>query len=146
MTIVVITMINRNVVVELMKSGNLAHDQVHGMLQPFGLTLQQFNVLRILRGRKGAASCLESITHHMIQRMSNTSRLVDRLIAKGLAHREICADNRRKVEIFITKKGLDLLKDIDPILDTTEEEITSSLSNQEMEHLLQLLTKLKSKN
>lgn len=138
-------MINREVVVELMKSGNLAYDQIHTTLQPFELTLQQFNVLRILRGRKGSASSLESITQHMIQRMSNTSRLVDRLIAKGLAHRETCVNNRRKVEIFITKKGLDLLRDIDPVLDTKEEEITSSLSNQEMEHLLQLLTKLKSK-
>ena len=138
-------MINREVVVGLMKSGNLAYDQIHTTLQPFELTLQQFNVLRILRGRKGSASSLESITQHMIQRMSNTSRLVDRLIAKGLAHRETCVNNRRKVEIFITKKGLDLLKDIDPVLDTKEEEITSSLSIQEMEHLLQLLTKLKSK-
>ncbi len=139
-------MINRDVVVELMRSGNLVHDQINSMLQSFGLTLQQFNVLRILRGRKGSASSLESITQHMIQRMSNTSRLVDRLIAKGLVQRETCFDNRRKVEIFITQKGLDILKDIDPFLDTKEEEITSSFSKQEMEHLLQLLTKLKSKN
>lgn len=137
---------SRDVVVGLMRSGNLAYDQIHSMLQPFGLTLQQFNVLRILRGRNGSAACLESVTNDMIQRMSNTSRLVDRLIEKGLARREICAQNRRKVDIFITPKGKTLLQDIDPVLDATEEEITSSLSKKEMEHLLLLLTKLKSKH
>jgi len=146
MTIVVITMKSREVVVELMRGGNLVYDQIHTMLQPFDLTMQQFNVLRILRGRNGSAACLESITQNMIQRMSNTSRLVDRLIEKGLVNRDICANNRRKVDIFITAKGLELLKKIDPVLDATEAKITSSLSKLEMEHLLQLLTKFKSKH
>ena len=137
---------SRDVVVGLMQSGNLAHNQIHTMLQPFGLTLQQFNVLRILRGRNGKAACLESVTNDMIQRMSNTSRLVDRLINKELVRREVCAENRRKVDIFITKKGLDLLDKIEPVLVAKEEEITSFLSHQEMEQLLLLLAKLKSEN
>ena len=137
-------MFSRDIVVGLMQSGNLAHGQINVMLQPFGLTLQQFNVLRILRGRNGKAACLESITTDMIQRMSNTSRLVDRLIAKGLVRRKVCAENRRKVDIFITEKGLDILVKIDPVLVTTENAITSSLSEKEMEQLLQLLTKIKS--
>lgn len=146
MTIFVITMKSRDVVVGLMQSGNLVHNQIHTMLQPFGLTLQQFNVLRILRGRNGKAACLESVTNDMIQRMSNTSRLVDRLINKELVRREVCAENRRKVDIFITKKGLDLLDKIEPVLVAKEEEITSFLSHQEMEQLLLLLAKLKSEN
>ncbi|MGB0275000.1 MAG: MarR family winged helix-turn-helix transcriptional regulator [Flavobacteriaceae bacterium] len=146
MTIFVITMKSRDVVVGLMQSGNLVHNQIHTMLQPFGLTLQQFNVLRILRGRNGKAACLESVTNDMIQRMSNTSRLVDRLINKELVRREVCAENRRKVDIFITKKGLDLLDKIEPVLVAKEEEITSFLSQQEMEQLLLLLAKLKSEN
>lgn len=137
---------SRDVVVGLMQSGNLVHNQIHTMLQPFGLTLQQFNVLRILRGRNGKAACLESVTNDMIQRMSNTSRLVDRLINKELVRREVCAENRRKVDIFITKKGLDLLDKIEPVLVAKEEEITSFLSQQEMEQLLLLLAKLKSEN
>lgn len=137
---------SRDVVVGLMQSGNLAYNQIHTMLQPFGLTLQQFNVLRILRGRNGKAACLESVTNDMIQRMSNTSRLVDRLINKGLVRREVCSENRRKVDIFITKKGLNLLHKIEPVLVSKEEEITSFLSQQEMEQLLMLIAKLKSEN
>ena len=80
----------------------------------------------------------------MNQRMSKTSRLVDRLIAKRLVRRKVCAENRRKVDIFINEKGLDILDKIDPVLVTTENAITSSLSEKEMEQLLQLLTKIKS--
>ncbi len=136
-------MIERDVIIGLMKSGNMAYDQINTMLQSYGLTLQQFNVLRILRGRNGSAACLESITNDMIQRMSNTSRLVDRLIVKALVKRKVCEKNRRKVDIFITNKGLKLLAEIDPILDAREVEITASLTLKEKEQLLQLLEKLK---
>ena len=61
-----------------------------------------------------------------------------------LVRRKVCAENRRKVDIFITEKGLDILDKIDPVLVTTENAITSSLSEKEMEQLLQLLTKIKS--
>ena len=136
-------MIERDVIIGLMQSGNMAYDQINTMLQSYGLTLQQFNVLRILRGRNGSAACLESITNDMIQRMSNTSRLVDRLIVKALVERKVCEKNRRKVDIFITNKGLKLLAEIDPILDAREVEITASLTSKEKEQLLQLLEKLK---
>lgn len=144
MTIVVCTMIERDVIIGLMQSGNMAHDQINTLLQSYGLTLQQFNVLRILRGRNGSAACLESITNDMIQRMSNTSRLVDRLMVKALVDRKVCEKNRRKVDIFITDKGLKLLAEIDPVLDAREIEITSCLTSQEKEQLFQLLEKLKS--
>lgn len=129
-----------------MRSGNVFSEHINTSLNPFGLTLQQFNVLRILRGRNGDAACLESITNDMIHRMSNTSRLVDKLIEKELVKRAVCKENRRKVDIFITKKGLDLLNEIEPTLDKSEKEITAALSNKEMEQLLQLITKIKSKN
>lgn len=139
-------MISREVVVEVMRSGNMFSEHINTSLNPFGLTLQQFNVLRILRGRNGDAACLESITNDMIHRMSNTSRLVDKLIEKGLVKRAVCKENRRKVDIFITKKGLDLLNEIEPTLDKSEKEITAALSKKEMEQLLQLITKIKPKN
>jgi len=137
-------MIERDVIIGLMQSGNMAHDQINTLLQSYGLTLQQFNVLRILRGRNGSAACLESITNDMIQRMSNTSRLVDRLMVKALVDRKVCEKNRRKVDIFITDKGLKLLAEIDLVLDARELEITSCLTSQEKEQLFQLLEKLKS--
>lgn len=138
-------MISRNVVVQMMKSGNVFAEHIGNTVQPFGLSLQQFNVLRILRGRKGIAASLESITDDMIHRMSNTSRIVDKLLEKEYVERVICPENRRKVNIFITKKGLRLLKKIDGIIDQTEEKLTASLSKKEMDQLLLLMNKLKIK-
>lgn len=138
-------MLNRNVVVQVMKGGNVFAEHIGNTLYPFGLSLQQFNVLRILRGRNGVAASLESITEDMIHRVSNTSRIVDKLLEKAFVKRAVCLENRRKVNIFITKKGLRLLKKIDKIINQTEETLTASLSNKEMDQLLQLLNKLKTK-
>lgn len=75
--------------------------------------------------------------------MSNTTRLVDKLISKELVERSICENNRRKVDIGITSKGLQLLKEIDPLIDAKESELTSQLNNKELEILNTLLLKLK---
>ena len=136
-------MIDRRLVVTMMQKGNVFAENINTTLQVYGLTLQQFNVLRILRGRKGEAASLESITADMIHRRSNTSRLVDKLIDKALASREVCPENRRKVDIFITKKGLRLLEKMEPEIKKTEEDLTASLNKNEMDQLLQLLEKLK---
>ena len=135
-------MINRDVVVKIMKGGNVFAEHIGNTLQPYGLSLQQFNVLRILRGRNGAAASLESVTGDMIHRMSNTSRIVDKLLEKGLVERVLCSENRRKVNIFITQRGLKLLKKIDRVINQTEETLTASLSKQELDQLLQLLNKI----
>lgn len=135
-------MINREIVVKVMKGGNVFAEYIGNTLQPFGLSLQQFNVLRILRGRNGAAASLESVTDDMIHRMSNTSRIVDKLLKKGLVERVVCPENRRKVNLFITQGGLKLLKKIDHVIDQAEETLTVSLSKQEMDQLLQLLNKI----
>ena len=127
---------------KIMKGGNVFAEHIGNTLQPYGLSLQQFNVLRILRGRNGAAASLESVTGDMIHRMSNTSRIVDKLLEKGLVERVLCPENRRKVNIFITQGGLKLLKKIDRVINQTEETLTASLSKQEMEQLLQLLNKI----
>lgn len=138
-------MLNRDVVVQVMKGGNVFAEHIGNTLHPFGLSLQQFNVLRILRGRNGVAASLESITEDMIHRVSNTSRIVDKLLEKAFVKRAVCLENRRKVNIFITEKGLRLLKKIDKIINQTEETLTASLSKKEMDQLLQLLNKLKTK-
>lgn len=139
-------MISRKVLVALMQAGNGVTEDSNTSLQQFGLSVQQFNVLRILRGRKGEAASLECITNEMIHRMSNTSRLVDRLIEKRLVTRKTCENNRRKVEIFITENGLTLLEKIEPVLKATEKKLTKALSEAEKKQLFELLTKLKSKS
>lgn len=118
-------------------------ESVSNHLKPFDISIEQFNVLRILRGQKGKPTNLQDIQGRMVSKMSNTTRLVDKLISKGYVERFICEENRRKVEIFITAKGLDFLKKADPIVDDIERTITSSLSKEELTTLNNLLTKLR---
>jgi len=81
--------------------------------KPHGITPEQFNVLRILRGSHPKALMLADITCRMIDKSSNATRLVEKLRQKGLLKREICESNRRQVDISITDKGLAVLKKID---------------------------------
>ena len=134
--------IAKNTVVGMLKAGNKAEKYLNGTLKPFEVSLQQFNVLRILRGRKGKAANLNTVQQRMIHKMSNTSRLIDKLIEKKLVERDICPDNRRKIEIFITKKGQDLLENLDNKIQMTEAEILKPLSIEDQKILRNLINKI----
>ncbi|MGJ5643380.1 MarR family winged helix-turn-helix transcriptional regulator [Formosa sp. S-31] len=136
--------LKRKTVLNINYSSIWTKDIVNCVLKSFDISNEQFNVLRILRGKKGSPANLQDIQDRMINKMSNTTRLVDKLIAKGYVERFVCEKNRRKVEIFITQDGLKLLKEIDPVLEQTEADITANLSAEEMETLNFLLTKLRS--
>ncbi len=84
-------------------------------LKPYGISPQQYNVLRILRGASPEPVTLNVISQRMIDKNSNATRLVEKLRLKGLVKREICESNRRQVDITITKKGLDLLIELDKL-------------------------------
>ncbi len=118
-------------------------DIVSSALKPFDISIEQFNVLRILRGQQGKPINLQDIQERMVSKMSNTTRLVDKLILKDFVERFVCENNRRKVEIFITDNGLKILTDIDPIIDKTENQLTSRLTDAELETLNSLLTKIR---
>lgn len=109
----------------------------------YDLSAQQYNVLRILRGQKGKPANLSTIQERMIDKSSNTTRLIDKLIQKELVNRRTCEKNRRKIEVFITEKGLDLLKTMDPIIENFNNHIVENLSNDELEKLNTLLDKLR---
>ena len=110
-------------------------------LRPYDMSEQQFNVLRILRGQKGKPANLSTINERMVTKMSNTTRLVDKLILKGYVKREVCAENRRKVEITITKKGLNILLELDTVMENTENKLLQDFSEKELQTLNQLLDK-----
>ena len=118
-------------------------DGILSVLKPYEISLEQFNVLRILRGKNGEPSNLKDIQDRMISKMSNTTRLVDKLILKNYVERFICEKNRRKVDIYITKEGLKLLDILDPIIDKKEKELTSNLNTDELETLNLLHTKMR---
>ena len=132
----------KSLVVETMRLGQLFDDELSCTLYPYDLTLQQFNVLRILRGCKKSPATLQYITERMIHKTSNTTRLVDRLITKGLVERKQCHENRRKVDISITKEGLALLLKIDPNIINKEVEIANRLSESDLQNLLTIYQKL----
>lgn len=133
----------RRVILSLLMTANQLNEEVAETLKPFGLSIPQFNVLRILRGQKGKPANLSTIQNKMVSKMSNTTRLVDKLITKGLVERITCEKNRRKVEITITDRGLELLAEIDPVVVISEETSTDNLSASEIETLTILLEKLR---
>ena len=132
----------KNTVVAILKAGYKGEEFLANTLKPYGISLQQFNVLRILRGRKGNPANLQTVQKRMIHKMSNTTRLVDKLIEKKLVNRKICEKNRRKIEIFITKKGLEILKQLDTKIQETEAEILKPLSLIEQKTLRALINKI----
>jgi DNA-binding MarR family transcriptional regulator len=103
-------------VVNIMFTGNWVQKELSAQLRPFGLSLQQHNVLSILRGQHPNPSTLGLIQERMLDRMSNATRLVDKLVEKGLVDRCQCPENRRKVDIVITGAGLDLLQQTDALI------------------------------
>ena len=135
-------MLARSLVVESMRLGQFMSDEISCALYPYGLSIQQFNVLRILRGCQEKPASLQYITSRMIHKTSNTTRIVDRLLTKKLVNRKPCAENRRMVEIKITKVGLELLTTIDPVIDKKEIEVASRLSESELLNMLENYKKL----
>ncbi|WP_421811223.1 MarR family winged helix-turn-helix transcriptional regulator [Flagellimonas sp.] len=123
----------------------LVHTRINevmtGALKPFEVSMQQFNVLRILRGQQGKPANLSTINERMVTKMSNTTRLVDKLIAKGYVHRCVCPSNRRKVEIVITDSGLEALSQMDAALEKAHDILLKNFNTEELKQLNQLLDK-----
>ena len=131
-------------IVNLMFTYNWTTEQLKIIFNEEGLTLQQFNILRILRGSQIALSTLQ-IRERMLDKMSDTSRIVDRIIIKGFAKKAICKTDKRLVDVTITTKGLKLLDKMDKQEDKMEA-IFESLSETEAKTLNKLLDKIRRSN
>jgi DNA-binding MarR family transcriptional regulator len=131
----------KRTVLNIMFTQNVIADSFNEILKSFDLSVEQFNVLRILRGQKGKPANMCVIQERMIAKTSNTTRLVDKLLLKGLVNREVCEENRRKMEVTITEKGLQLLADLDPKIEAHERLFSNNLSSDELENLNNLLEK-----
>ena len=129
-------------VVNLIFTGNWIHLRNSIFLKGYGLTSQQFNVLRILRGQHPEPVSVNEIISRMLDKMSNVSRIIDKLVAKELVDRKECPRDRRQVDVFITKKGMEVLAKIDIESLNRDEEILN-LSLPEAKKLNMLLDKLR---
>lgn len=118
-------------------------DIIRCNLKPFDITPEQFNVLRILKGNHPEAYALQEIRKRMLTRFSNTSRLVEKLRSKGYLTRQTMKNNRRKVEIKISKKGLNFLKEIDKVHHSSNP-FQKAFSDKDAEKLSKLLDKFRS--
>lgn len=132
----------KNTVVGILKAGCKVEEYIGNTLKSADISLQQFNLLRILRGRKGIPANLQTVQKRMIHKMSNTSRLVDKLIVKELVVRKTCIENRRKIEITITDKGLEVLIQLDTKIQETEAAILQPLNLEEQRTLRSLINKI----
>ncbi len=113
------------------------------LLKPYGLSWQQFNVLRILRGRHPEPATVKLLTKRMIDKMSNASRLVDKLLSKGLVVRTTSKEDRRRVDISITETGLKVLAEASATLENGMRLDKGYLTCAEAEELNRLLDKIR---
>jgi DNA-binding MarR family transcriptional regulator len=120
---------------------NWLEERVKQIFDEHDITPQQFNILRILRGAGEPLSTLQ-IRQRMLDKMSDTSRIVDRLIKKGLAKKVICKTDRRLVDVSISAKGLQLLKKTDQH-EATMDNLLQQLSEEETKTLNRLLDKVR---
>lgn len=126
--------------VNLIFTGNWIHSEHGAFFKEYGLTVQQFNVLRILRGQHPEPASVSLIIERMLDKMSNASRIVERLRKKGLVERRVCDSDRRQVDVMITKAGLDLLGEMD---ENTTRFSKPNLAPEEIDQLNLLLDKLR---
>lgn len=131
------------VLVNLIYTTNWVTDSQTRVLKPFRLTMQQYNVLRILRGQHPNPIKVADIAERMLDKMSNASRLVDKLVIKQFVQRTECPSDRRAVDVVITDAGLELLAKLDVYLTEWGEIQRQKLTEEEATLLSQFLDRLR---
>lgn len=119
-----------------------AIEKIKNFVSREDITHQQYNILRILRGAHPKPLSTLQIRERMLDKMSDTSRIVDRLLLKGLVEKKTCAQDKRLVDVTISEKGQELLKRLDEA-STEMDAIMKNVSEEEAEHLSNLLDKLR---
>jgi len=135
--------ISKQVSLNIIYTQTYVYESIYEVLKPYNISIEQFNVLRILRGQKGKPLNMGTIQGRMLAKTSNTTRLVDKLVAKSLVVRAVCEINRRKMEVTITEKGLELLDILDKLVEKAEHSLSSKLSSEEQKQLVKLLEKIR---
>lgn len=133
--------VSKKIILNVLYTQNVLTESFNEILKPYEISGEQYNVLRILRGQKGNPANMCVIQERMLAKTSNTTRLVDKLLLKELVTREVCPENRRKIEVLITQKGLNVLKELDPKVAEHEEFFSNNLNADEIILLNQLLEK-----
>lgn len=133
---------SHKLMVNIIYTFNWINSSQSDFLKPFDITYQQYNVLRILRGQQMQPASIKLIRERMLDKMSDASRIVEKLRTKGFAERHICQHDRRSCQVFITQTGMNLLSELDKCNVQTETQF-NSLSETEKKQLNFLLDKLR---
>jgi DNA-binding MarR family transcriptional regulator len=128
--------------INLIYTSNWLNDHYTHFFKGLDITVQQFNVLRILRGQYPNPCHLKLVKERMLDRMSDASRIVDKLVQKQLVDRGSCPSDRRSVNLVISKKGLEFLEKLD-FIDDASKELFSNLPLKKIEELNTLLDDLR---
>lgn len=136
-------LLERKTLINLVYTSTILSTRLSEVLKKYDISTEQFNVLRILRGQNGKPANMSCIQERMIAKTSNTTRLVDKLLTKELVIRNICELNKRKMEVSITNKGLELLENLDPTIEELEISIFKNIEKKELEQLNTILDKIR---
>lgn len=131
------------VVVNLIYSANWLRDEQVKLLKPYGLLPQHYNILRILKGKYPNPVSPGEIKAVMVDKANDLTRLLDKLVKKEMAVRNLCPHNHRKMDVSLTDKGVKLLEKMTLSLNTFQKEIKSRLSPKEANVLSDLLDKIR---
>jgi DNA-binding MarR family transcriptional regulator len=133
--------------VALLRTADVVRRYIARVLEPYGITPQQFNVLRILRGAHAEGTDgtpTLTIAERMIEEAPGITRLLDRLEAKGMVRRQRCPEDRRQVLCHATPQALDLLGRIDGAMDEADDTALGTLSEEDKAQLIRLLDAVRS--
>lgn len=128
--------------INIIYTANWLNNESIKTLKPFGISPQQYNVLRILKGQHPNAITVNNIIDRMLDKSSNASRLVDKLKQKGLVERDVCNNDRRQVDIKITIKGIAIVDEISKKMDSFNN-IKDAITIEEAEKMNTILDKLR---
>ena len=131
-------------VVNILRAGKIIDHKASEVLKEFGITHIQFNILRILEARQPDKLTLGEVTEGLLFPTSDVSRLVDRLVGRGLVSRVVCPENRRKLEVSITKEGLDVIYQAIPKIEkSTDGYYKSTISEEERLKVIDVMKRIR---
>jgi DNA-binding MarR family transcriptional regulator len=129
--------------IAILRTADVLRRTIGALLEPHGVTMQQYNVLRILRGSFPDPLPTLEIGERLIEQTPGVTRLLDRLEEKGLVRRARCTEDRRLVHCWITPAGLELLAELDPVADEADERLGDSFGPAELRQLIALLERVR---
>ena len=125
----------------IVRTASILMDEGAQLFKPFGITVAQYNVLRILKGSEGQGLCRNEVRDRMLTRMPDMTRMLDRMEEAGLVERIRDSEDRRHVATHITTAGKKILKDLENVVAEQHKKSLGHMSEKELKTLSELLTR-----